>query len=154
MPGFTQNEWIARSPQEVFSLLTDPAQVPTWLPTVQRLEPLGDGPVAAGARLRETRRVMGQDAQAELEIVAYRSPVHYAVRNITSGVETTYAYDLHLDADGTRIRLAGHVRGAGARRLSAFLLARLLAWQDRRHLVQLKHAAERSPTPDPASPRD
>lgn len=147
MPGFELNERIDRPPEDVFRLLTDPERVPTWLPEVLSLEPLTDGPVAAGSRFRETRRVMGKEAEAELVIAAYEPPGRYAVRNVTSGVETTYDYSLRSDGGGTAVRLVCEIRAHGLRRLSALLLGQVLRRQDRDHLAKLKTAAE-GPLPD------
>lgn len=144
MASFELNERIDRPPEDVFRLLTDPTRVPTWLPEVLRLEPLTDGLVTVGSRFRETRRVMGKEAQAELEIAAYEPPVRYAVRNVTSGVEATYAYALRPDGGGTAIRLLCEIRAHGLRRLSALLLAQVLRRQDRVHLAKLKEAVEKT----------
>jgi len=143
--GFELSERIERPPADVFRLLTDPGRVLTWLPEVLRLEPLTEGPPAVGTRFRESRRVMGREAQAELEIAAYEPPTRYAVRNVTSGVETTYTYALRPDASGTAIRLVCDVRASGPRRLSALLPSQVLRRQDRHHLEQLKAAAELTP---------
>ena len=145
MPGFELTEVIARPPGEVFALLTDPERVPLWLPEVVRQERLTEGPTGVGTRLRETRRVMGREAQAELEVVAYEPPARYAVRTHQSGAETTYTYTLRPEDGATRVRLVADVRAAaGWRRLSALLLSAVLKRQDKEHLAKLKAAVERA----------
>jgi uncharacterized protein YndB with AHSA1/START domain len=144
VPGFSLHERIERPPEEVFDLLADMARAPEWLPEIVRVEPVSDSPLAPGSRVRETRRVMGREATAELEIVAAERPSHWAVSNTTSGVETIYRYRLIPIEGGTDIELACTVEGRGVRKLSASLLATMMKRQDRAHLTKLKHAVEGS----------
>lgn len=142
MAGFESTEWIARAPEEVFGFLTDTANAPRVVPSVVRVEKLTDGPVGAGTRYRETRLMKGKEAQAELEVTAHEPPAHYAVRNVTSGVETEYDYRLSRERDGTRVDLAAVVRAGGLKKAIAPVVVSILKKEDGDHLQRLKAALE------------
>ena len=50
---------VARAPEDVFDLLTDPARLAEWQTAKTRVEQLTDGPSGLGMRVRETTRQPG-----------------------------------------------------------------------------------------------
>ena len=105
MAGFSMTERVARGPDLVFRVLADVEAIPEWLPEVTRIEKVGDAPLGRGSRLRETRTVMGKEAQTELQVCEYEPGARYSVKNTTSGVDTYYHYTLVPVGAGTRVEL-------------------------------------------------
>ncbi|MCA9968779.1 MAG: SRPBCC family protein [Anaerolineales bacterium] len=142
MTTFELSEWIAAAPAAVFDFMTDPANAPRVIDSVQRTEKLTDGPLGAGTRLRETRIVNGQEAQTELLIEAYQPPHTYVVSAEQSGITVTYRYALRPENDGTRVQLHADVSSGGLKKLMLPLVAAVMKREDGDHLRKLKTAVE------------
>jgi hypothetical protein len=61
MAGFTASEWIARPPDQVFAYSVDAANAAKWLRDVEKVEPVTEGPLRVGTRLRGTRLLGGAE---------------------------------------------------------------------------------------------
>lgn len=143
MAGFEATEWINRPPAEVFNFLAEATNAPKIVPSVVRVEKLTEGPVGVGTRYRETRLMNKKGAQAELEVSGYEAPDHYAMRNVTSGIETIYDYRLSAERDGTRVNLVAEVRASGLKKAMVPLVISVLKREDGDHLQRLKAAMEK-----------
>ena len=143
MAGFEATEWINRPPPEVFNFLADATNAPKVVPSVVRVEKLTEGPVGVGTRYRETRLMTKKEAQAELEVSGYESPGHFAMHNVTNGIETTYDYRLSAERDGTRVNLAAEVRAGGLKKAMVPVVVSILKKEDGDHLQRLKDAMEK-----------
>jgi len=144
MTGFEQTEWIARAPAEVFAFITDSANAPKAMPQIQQMEKLTSGPVAVGARYRETRLINGKPQTTELEVARFSPPQFYSVRNFTEGIETLYHYIFTSEREGTRVLLKCELNAGGLKKLMLPLVAGVLKKEDGNHLARLKAAVEQS----------
>lgn len=142
MAGFELREWIACSPQQLFELITDTKRAPELVPAVTQMEKVTEGPVGVGTRYRETRVINGRPQTSELEIVRYDPPNGYAMRNITSSIETVYDYRLDPEEQGVRVTLKATVSGSGLKALMTPLVALILKREDGDHLERVKAVAE------------
>jgi uncharacterized membrane protein len=108
---------IARPADEVFAWLTDLARLPEWQESV--IESRSEGPLGEGARIVERRRLLGHEAETELEVKSFepgrrlmlstvRGPVDLAIDHVLEEVDGRTA--LHVTAEarpGGWLRLAG-----------------------------------------------
>ena len=144
MPGFRAAVLIARSAEEVFSYVTDPDNAPKWLPGVTGLEMITEGPLSAGTRLRESRRVGERAGDVDIEIVAHEPPSLYTTRFVQGGYEATYEYTFEVEEEGTKVVLACTVAGRGLSKLMAPIVALAMRRQDKGQLKALKEVLEGS----------
>jgi carbon monoxide dehydrogenase subunit G len=142
MAGFNRNEWISRSPQEVFEFLASADNASKVVQSVKSMIKLTEGPVRVGTRYRETRLMNGKEAHAELEVVEYEPVQKYAMRNVTEGIETVYRYTFRPEANGTRVDLACEVNAGGLKKVMLPLVVSVLKKEDGDHLQRLKTALE------------
>jgi carbon monoxide dehydrogenase subunit G len=142
MSGFEMSEWIACPPKRIFEFITDSNDAPRIVPSVKSSIKLTDGPIKVGTRYRETRLMHGKEQSAELEVSEYAEPNVYAMRNVTSGIETVYRYTLKPEKDGTRINLVCEVKAAGIKKLMLPVVALILKKEDGAHLQRLKQVLE------------
>jgi carbon monoxide dehydrogenase subunit G len=79
MPVFelTIREQIAAPPERVFAAASDFANAPKAIPGILRVEMLTPGPVRAGTRFRETRRMFGKEASEEMTVAELEPPRRY-----------------------------------------------------------------------------
>lgn len=76
----------------------------------------------------------------------WAEPNVYAMRNVTSGIETVYRYTLQPEKDGTRINLVCEIKAAGIRKLMLPVVAIILKKEDGAHLQRLKQVMEEQMT--------
>jgi uncharacterized protein YndB with AHSA1/START domain len=142
MSGFELNEWIARTPKEVFDFITASENAPKVASSIVSMVKLTEGNVGVGTRYRETRLMNGKEHSTELEVVAYEPSQRYAMKNSTEGVETVYHYSFQLEKDGTRVNLVCEIKANGIKKLMIPLVASILKKEDGDHLQRLKQAME------------
>ncbi|HAX68781.1 MAG TPA: hypothetical protein DCY14_04175 [Anaerolineae bacterium] len=142
MSGFEMNEWIARTPKEVFDFITASENAPKVTSSVVSMVKLTEGPVRVGTRYRETRLMNGKEHSTELEVAAYEPDQRYAMKNLTEGIETIYHYSFKPEKEGTRIELVCEVKATGLKKLMVPVVASILKKEDGDHLQRLKQAME------------
>ena len=142
MTGFNMSEWVARPPKVVFDFIADSENAPKIVQSVTSIVKLTEGPIGVGTRYRETRLMSGKEQQAELEIVEFEPTEKYAMQNVTSGIETTYCYNLKPERDGTRIDLVCEVKAKGIKKLMLPMVAAILKKEDGDHLQRVKKILE------------
>jgi carbon monoxide dehydrogenase subunit G len=123
---------IARTPEDVFSYLTDVSNLPAWQAGVMRAT-LRDG------RIEESRSLLGRELNTTLEIVEQEEPHVFTLRAIDSPVPFTVRHELEPVDGGTRLTVTadGDVPG-----FAAGLLARGAEKQLRKDFARLKEILE------------
>ncbi len=143
MAGFTASEWIARPPDEVFAYAVDAANAPKWLRDVEKVEPITEGPLRVGTRLRGTRILGGVAETAELEVTEFEANRLYAATTVMYDIEATYRYTFTPERGGTRVDLEGLFRAKSlAARLTVAMIAHQMDLHDGGQLRDLKAAIE------------
>lgn len=146
MAGFSATEWIAATPEAVFAFLQDVTHFPEVLTSVVRAEKITDGPVRVGTRFRETRKINGREATAEIEVTAHEPPRRYSATSAQGGITATYHYTLTPEKHGTRINLQAEATATGLKKLMLPLVVSFMKKEDASHLQKLKAAVERHTT--------
>jgi carbon monoxide dehydrogenase subunit G len=142
MSGFNMNEWIARTPKEVFDFIADSENASKVVSSVKSMVKLTEGPVGVGTRYRETRLMNRKEAHSELEIVEFDPHQKYAMKNVTEGIESVYRYHLQPEENGSRVDLSCEVKASGVKKLMVPLVVSILKKKDGDHLKRLKKAME------------
>ena len=123
---------IARTPDDVFSYLTDVSNVPAWQAGVKS-STLRDG------RIEESRSLFGHEIHTTLEIVERHEPHVFTLRALDSPVPFTVCHELEPTEGGTRLKVTaeGDVPG-----FAAGLLQRRAEKQFRKDFERLKKILE------------
>jgi uncharacterized protein YndB with AHSA1/START domain len=132
---------IDRSPEEVFEYLTDVANLPLWQSGVQAVEP--DGPLRAGARFVESRRLLGRDLRTTIEITDFEPPRLFTLRALDAPVAFTVRHELEPSPGGTRLTVVGETGAGFPLGLAGGLLKRRAEHQFRGDFERLKRLLER-----------
>ena len=124
---------IARTPEDVFSYLTDVSNLPAWQTGVKSAT-VRDG------RVEESRSLLGREIDTTLEIVEQEEPRLFTLRALDSPVPFTVRHELEPADGGTRLTVTaeGDVPG-----FAAGLLSRGAERQFRRDFERLKEILER-----------
>lgn len=122
MKPFTLTFHVARPPADVFAYLTDPGRLPEWQENA--LEVQMDGPMRAGARMRELRRARGnQRVESIVEVAAYEPHRVFDLRIVDGAAQVHGDHRLEPAPDGgTIVRFTAHGELKGLMKLSRPLL--------------------------------
>ncbi len=134
------NVEIARTPEDVFELLSDIERLPEW--QTSAIEAHVDGPLGEGSRVIEKRRLLGREVDTELEVVAYEPPTRLTLRSLGGPVDFTVDHELAVQGGGTQLRFVAEAQPGGLLRLTEPVLARTAEQEFRRDFDRLKELLE------------
>jgi carbon monoxide dehydrogenase subunit G len=131
---------IERSPEDVFAYLTDVSNLTTWQDGVHRAEILDGGDVRAGARIAESRHLLGRELHTTLEIADFDPPHVFALRALDGPVRFSVRHELEPAGESTRLKVIGeadvHIPFAGG------IMERRARKQFQKDFERLKHILE------------
>ena len=124
---------IARTPEDVFSYLTDVSNLPDWQTGVKSA-------TERDGRIEESRSLFGKEIDTTLEIVEEEAPRLFTLRTLEGPLRLTVRHELEPADEGTRMTVTaeGDVPG-----FAAGLLARGAERQFRKDFERLKQILER-----------
>lgn len=142
MNGFTLSEHIARPPEDVFEVLSDPTRATEFLDNITESKQLTDGPITVGSTFRETRVVNGKAATADLLVSAYEPSTHIGISTAAEGIEVAYHYRLTPENGGTRLTWTCELEASRLRKMMLPMVAAIMKKEDGNHLQLLKSYLE------------
>lgn len=131
---------IERPAQEVFDRLVDVERLPEWQSSAVRSH-LG-GPMGVGARIHETRRLLGREAHSELEVAAFEPPRRLTLRTLRGPVKVDVDHRLESEGDGTVLHVVAEADPGSILRLAKPLLTRQAEHELRTDFERLKQLLE------------
>ena len=96
---------IARSPNEVFTYMTDASRQPEWQESLVTSDVEGGGTPTVGSRVLQTRRVGGRERTMTMEVTELDPPKSFAFRGIDGPVRATGRGTIEPLDDGARSRV-------------------------------------------------
>jgi carbon monoxide dehydrogenase subunit G len=123
---------IARTPEDVFSYLTDVSKLPDWQAGVKSA-------TQRDGRIEESRSMFGRQLQTTFEIVDEEQPRLFTLRALDSPVQFTVRHELEPAGGGTRLTVTAEGEVPG---FAAGLLARRAEKQIRKDFQRLKEILE------------
>lgn len=138
MNGFEFSEHIARSPQEVFEVISNPTEATKFLDNIKESKKLTEGPIAVGTTFRETRVMSGKEASADLLVDVFEPNTHVGISTESEGIKVAYHYRLSPEDDGTRLKWVCELEASGLRRMMLPMVAAIMKKEDGVHLQRLK----------------
>lgn len=143
MNGFQFSEHIARSPRDVFEVISNPTEATKFLDNIKESRKLTEGPIAVGTMFRETRVVSGKEASADLLVNAFEPNAHVGISTEAEGIKVDYHYRLSPEGDGTRLTWVCELEASGLRKMMLPMVAAIMKKEDGEHLQQLKTYLEK-----------
>ncbi|MFD0317539.1 SRPBCC family protein [Streptomyces flavalbus] len=137
---------VDRSPEDVYAYAVDPAHLPDWQLSALHAEPLDEGPMGTGSRVRVTRRVGSREMPMTMEVTEYQPPHSWRVQTIDGPVRAFFHGEIEpLDGGRrSRVTMEMHFVGHG---IGKALVPLVVRPQVRRELPrneqQLKEQVER-----------
>jgi carbon monoxide dehydrogenase subunit G len=149
--SISEHVFIDASPELVWKLYDDPAELVRWAPSLLTAEIEGGGPKRLGAKLRCSMKMAGFKMQTVEEVVAYEAPRKSALRGSSPGMGYDMVLEIVPDGKGTRAYYECVATYRGAMRLLARLMNRMNRDMIKSALASLKAEAERRREPPPRS---
>jgi hypothetical protein len=135
---------ISRPPEDVFSYVTDIPRFREWQESLVRAQLEGDGPVAAGSRVIQTRRTPVGERTMTMEVTEYSPPRAYAFRGIDGPIRAIGRGTVEPLEDGARSRFTIELdfEGQGIGKLLVPLVRRQARREVPRNQQRLKKLLE------------
>jgi carbon monoxide dehydrogenase subunit G len=133
---------VARTPDDVFAYLTDVANLPAWQSGVHVAQIEDAGEPRVGARIRESRHMLGRELDTTLEITEYDAPRLFSLRALDSPVPFVVRHELEPAGDGTRLTVTGIGDAGLLPGFAAGIMARRAEKQFRKDFERLKKLLE------------
>jgi uncharacterized protein YndB with AHSA1/START domain len=131
---------IERPADEVFAWLTDLARLPEWQASV--IESRAEGPLGEGARIHERRRLLGHEAETELEVEAFEPGRRLALSTLRGPVDLSIDHVLSEVNGRTKLYVTAEARPAGLLRFAGPAIASRARQEIRRDFGRLKELLE------------
>ena len=133
---------VARTPEDVFAYLTDVSNLPAWQSGAHTAQIEDTGASRVGARIRESRHMLGRELSTTLEITEYDAPRLFALRAVDSPVPFSVRHELEPSDGGTRITVTGVGEAGMLPGFAAGIMARRAEKQFRKDFERLKKLLE------------
>ena len=113
---------LDRPVEHVFAFLMDTRKLSTWQSNLIKSETLTEGPLRAGSRFREIRRINNKEEEIQGEITALEPNRRLETRTL-SKPHATVSYALDPDQGGTRLQYKFVLVTSGLMRLLEPMIA-------------------------------
>jgi carbon monoxide dehydrogenase subunit G len=134
---------IARPPTDVFAFLADPANLPAWQHSVQRVTSPQE--VAVGTRFVEERSRLGRVFRSTLEIVELEPDRVFTIQVVDGLVNARIRHELAAVSEGTRLSVLAEAELNRLPRLVRSLVARTVDGELARDFAALRRIVEGTP---------
>jgi carbon monoxide dehydrogenase subunit G len=133
---------IDRPPEDVFAYLADVSNLTVWQSGVHSAEIEGGGAAIAGARVVESRTMLGKEMTTTLEIVDFEPPRLFTLRALDGPALLTIRHELEPSGGETELRVVveGEVKHMPG--FAAGLMMRGAERQFRKDFERLKRLLE------------
>jgi uncharacterized protein YndB with AHSA1/START domain len=140
MPSFTRSIAVRRSPEQVFAVLDDLEQAPSWMPAIRRIDILTPGMrMGVGFKWRETRRVLGiLRMKVVLVVTSHDPPRTWGLTYNDGKVQATATFELTPTPSGTQVSFVEDVEDLQGKEKRAQRMLKMMAKQDADLLDRLK----------------
>jgi len=148
MSAIKVSQTIDAPPETVFFHCSDIPHAADRVSSIERIEMLSAGPVGAGTRWKETRRMFGKEATEEMGVTEFDPPRSYTVESDSCGTHYKSVLRFVPEGSGTRVEMefTGRPQTVMAKLSSplAGLMSGTIKKALQRDLDELKQAIESS----------
>lgn len=138
---------IARPAEEVFDYLADLGRLPEW--QASAVEVRVEGPLRAGTRFTERRRLLGREGRTELEVSVFEPPRRLTLRSLSGPVKVDVDHRLEPRGDGTTLEVIAEADPGSVLKLARPVIARQAERELHRDFHRLKELLEERQAVEP-----
>jgi uncharacterized protein YndB with AHSA1/START domain len=113
---------LNRPVEQVFAFLMDTGKLSTWQSNLIKTEQITEGPLRAGSRFREVRRLGRRESEIQGEITVFEPNKRFETKTLTKP-QVTVSYSFEAEDGGTRLKHKFIMLTSGLMRLLEPLIA-------------------------------
>jgi len=113
---------LNRPVDQVFAFLMDTGKLSTWQSNLIKTEQITEGPLRAGSRFREVRRLGRRESEIQGEITVFEPNKRFETKTLTKP-QVTVSYSFEAEDGGTRLKHKFVMLTSGLMRLLEPLIA-------------------------------
>ena len=113
---------LNRPVEQVFAFLMDTGKLSTWQSSLIKTEQITEGPLRAGSRFREVRRLGRRESEIQGEITVFEPNKRFETKTLTKP-QVTVSYSFEAEDGGTRLKHKFVMLTSGLMRLLEPLIA-------------------------------
>jgi len=113
---------LNRPVEQVFAFLMDTGKLSTWQSNLIKTEQITEGPLRAGSRFREVRRLGRRESEIQGEITVFEPNKRFETKTLTKP-QVTVSYSFEAEDGGTRLKHKFVMLTSGLMRLLEPLIA-------------------------------
>ena len=113
---------LNRPVEQVFAFLMDTSKLSTWQSNLIKMEKITEGPLRAGSRFKEVRRLGRRESEIQAEITVFEPNRRFETKTL-SKPHVTVSYSLESEDAGTRLNHKFVMLTSGLMRLLEPLIA-------------------------------
>jgi carbon monoxide dehydrogenase subunit G len=132
---------LNRPVAQVFAFLADTGKVSSWQSNLIELEQLTEGPLRAGSRFREVRRLGRRDSEIQGEVTAFELNKRLETKTVTKP-KASVSYSLDPEEGGTRLKYKFALETSGLMRLMEPMIAGSIKKESEADFETLKRILE------------
>ena len=132
---------LNRPVEQVFAFLMDTGKLSTWQSNLIKTEQITEGPLRAGSRFREVRRLGKKESEIQGEITVFEPNKRFETKTITKP-QVTVSYSFEAENGGTRLKHKFVMFTSGLMRLLEPLIASSIKKESESDFETLKHILE------------
>jgi len=132
---------LNRPVEQVFAFLADTGKVSTWQSNLIKMEQLTEGPLRAGSRFREVRRLGRRESEMQAEITAFEPNKRLETKTL-SKPQVMVSYSFEAENGGTRLKQKFVMLTSGLMRFLEPLIAGSIKKESESDFETLKHLLE------------
>ena len=115
---------IRREPHDVAAYMFDPAHDPDWIGGIGEAQPLTDGPIDVGSRVRRRASFLGRRIDYVMEVVEHEPHRRLVMHAVEAPMPMDVTYEVEPHPDGSRARVRVQGDAGGLYRLAGPLMGR------------------------------
>jgi uncharacterized protein YndB with AHSA1/START domain len=132
---------LNRSVEQVFAFLMDTDKLSTWQSNLIKTEKITAGPLRAGSRFREVRRLGRRESEIEGEITVFEPNKRFETKTLTKP-QVMVSYSFETENSGTRLTHKFVMLTSGFMRLLEPMIASSIKKESEADFESLKHILE------------
>ena len=113
---------LNRPVEQVFAFLMDTGKLSTWQSNLIKTEQITEGPLRAGSRFREVRRLGRRESEIQGEITVFEPNKRFETKTLTKP-QVMVSYSFEAEDGGTRLKHKFVMLTSGLMRLLEPLIA-------------------------------